>query len=93
MQAPGGWAGAAWATTDQQPAAPNDRQPHPHVLFSLSLCRHLADGLGSLGNPIGSPGDKIKVGLFRLKSLLGSLDDLLAAPETTIYRRLKVCSF
>ncbi|KAI7843455.1 hypothetical protein COHA_002933 [Chlorella ohadii] len=51
--------------------------------------RHLADGLGSLGNPIGTPTDKIKVGLFRLKSLLGSLDDLLAAPETTILQRLK----
>lgn len=48
------------------------------------------DGLGSLGNPIGSPADKIKVGIFRLKSLLGSLDDLLAAPETTILQRLKV---
>lgn len=52
--------------------------------------RHLADGLGSLGNPIGSPLDKLRVGLFRLKSLLGSLDDLLAAPETTTLQRLQV---
>jgi hypothetical protein len=53
-------------------------------------CRHLADGLASLGNPIGSPVDKLLVGLFRLKTLLGSVDDLLRAPETTIEQRLQV---
>lgn len=61
-----------------------------HLWFIVTYGRHLVDGLGSLGNPIGTPGDKIKVGIFRLKSLLGSLDDLLAAPETTILQRLKV---
>ena len=53
--------------------------------------RHLVDGLLSLPNPVGSPLDKVNVGLFRLKALLGSVDDLWAAPETTILERLKVC--
>ncbi|PSC76748.1 Amine oxidase family [Micractinium conductrix] len=53
--------------------------------------RHMVDALGSLSpsHPIGSPADKIKVGLFRLKSLLGSLEDLLAAPEVTTLQRLR----
>ncbi|KAL4425251.1 hypothetical protein ABPG75_009267 [Micractinium tetrahymenae] len=51
--------------------------------------RHLADGLGSLGNPIGSVGDKLLVGVFRLKSLLGSVDDLLRAPEMSTLQRLQ----
>lgn len=51
--------------------------------------RHLADGLGSLTNPIGTPIDKIKVGLYRLRTLLGSLDALLSAPETTTLQTLK----
>lgn len=72
-------------------AARSNRGITPFPFHSiLPYHRHLADGLGSLGNPIGTPTDKIKVGLFRLKSLLGSLDDLLAAPETTILQRLKV---
>lgn len=52
----------------------------------------MVDALGSLSpsHPIGSPADKIKVGLFRLKSLLGSLEDLLAAPEVTTLQRLRV---
>lgn len=51
--------------------------------------RHLVDGLASLGNPIGSAADKVMVGMFRLKSLLGSVDDLLRAPETTTLQRLQ----
>ncbi|KAL4854581.1 4-substituted benzoates-glutamate ligase [Chlorella vulgaris] len=62
-----------------------DLQP----FYAGALVRHLADGLASLGNPIGSPVDKLLVGLFRLKSLLGSVDDLLRAPETTIEQRLQ----
>lgn len=56
----------------------------------VPLCRHPADGLASLANPIGSPQDKLLVGLFRLKSLLGSVDELLKAPETSIEQRLQV---
>ncbi|KAL4435625.1 hypothetical protein ABPG77_002588 [Micractinium sp. CCAP 211/92] len=55
--------------------------------------RHLVDGLASLGNPIGSAGDKVLVGAFRLKSLLGSVDDLLRAPETTTLQRLQAEGF
>jgi len=51
--------------------------------------RHLVDGLASIPNPVGSPADKINVGLFRLKSLLGSVDDIFKAPETTILKRLQ----
>lgn len=51
--------------------------------------RHVFDGLGSLTNPIGSVGDKLLVGLFRLKSLLGSVDDLLKAPEMSTLQRLQ----
>jgi hypothetical protein len=32
----------------------------------------------------------MQVGLFRLKSLMGSLDDQLKAPETSILERLQV---
>jgi len=52
--------------------------------------RHFVDGLLSLGNPIGSAADKINVGVFRLKSLLGPLDAILDKPETTTLERLKV---
>ncbi|GFR40132.1 hypothetical protein Agub_g688, partial [Astrephomene gubernaculifera] len=57
--------------------------------------RHPVAGLASLvgGNPVGSPTDKIRVGLFRLKSLLGSVEDLLARPETTTEERLKAEGF
>ena len=52
--------------------------------------RHLWDGLASLGNPIGSPLDKLNVGIFRLKALLGDTYDLLSRPETTTMQRLRV---
>lgn len=55
--------------------------------------RHFTDGLASLPNPIGTPVDKIKVGIFRLKSLLGSVDDLFKAPETSILDRLRAEGF
>jgi hypothetical protein len=61
-----------------------------HPLACGTARRHFADGIGSLGNPIGSPVDKLLVGLFRLRSLLGSLEDLLRQPETTTLQRLKV---
>jgi phytoene dehydrogenase-like protein len=47
------------------------------------------DGLLSLTNPVGSVADKINVGVFRLKSLLGTWDELLQRPETTIEARLR----
>ena len=53
--------------------------------------RHLADGLASLANPVGTPGDKLRVGLLRLRSLLASGEGLLAAEEeTTTLERLRV---
>eukprot|EP00882_Tetradesmus_deserticola_P030382 GHRQ01034105.1.p1 GENE.GHRQ01034105.1~~GHRQ01034105.1.p1 ORF type:complete len:206 (+),score=38.72 GHRQ01034105.1:308-925(+) len=52
--------------------------------------RHFVDGLMSLSNPIGSVGDKVNVGLFRLKALLGPLDAIFDKPETTIVERLRV---
>ncbi|GIL82041.1 hypothetical protein Vretimale_1587 [Volvox reticuliferus] len=55
--------------------------------------RHFADGLASLPNPVGTPLDKVMVGVFRLKSLLGSVEELLARPETTIAERLKAEGF
>jgi phytoene dehydrogenase-like protein len=55
--------------------------------------RHFLDGLASIPNPIGSPADKINVGVFRLKSLLGSVDDIFKAPETTILKRLQLEGF
>jgi hypothetical protein len=44
----------------------------------------------SLTNPIGSVADKVNVGLFRLKTLLGPLDAIFEKPETTILERLRV---
>ncbi|KAK9815902.1 hypothetical protein WJX72_011660 [[Myrmecia] bisecta] len=55
--------------------------------------RHFADGLLSLPNPVGSIPDKVNVGLFRVKSLMGSLEDLLRAPETTTLKRLQAEGF
>ena len=55
--------------------------------------RHLADSIGTLTNPIGTPMDKILVGIFRLKSLLGSVEEVLKAPETTTLERLQVEGF
>lgn len=52
--------------------------------------RHFADGLASLSNPIGSVADKVNVGLFRLKTLLGPLDAIYSKPETTTLARLQV---
>ena len=54
--------------------------------------RHLFDALGSLtpANPIGSPADKILVGIKRTLLLLRSVEDILRdADETTIEDRLR----
>lgn len=51
--------------------------------------RHPLDGVLSLLNPTGTVGDKVNVGIFRLKSTLGSLEDLLQRDETTTMERLK----
>lgn len=55
--------------------------------------RHPVDGVLSLTNPVGSVLDKVLVGVVRLKSLLGSPDEILARPETTIAERLKAEGF
>lgn len=59
--------------------------------------RHLGDGVASLPNPVGTPLDKALVGLFRLKSLLKSPEEIFSAPETSILSRLQVlldlCNF
>jgi hypothetical protein len=52
--------------------------------------RHFVDGLLSLTNPIGSVVDKVNVGVFRLKTLIGPLDAIFEKPETTILERLRV---
>lgn len=52
--------------------------------------RHPLDGVQSLFNSTGTVGDKVNVGAFRLKSELGSLEDLLQRDETTTMDRLKV---
>jgi len=45
--------------------------------------RHPLDGVASLGNPVGSPLDKARVGLLR------PVDAILAAPETSTLERLR----
>lgn len=45
--------------------------------------RHPAAGVASLPNPVGSPFDKALVGLFRIKALLKSPDEVLNSPERT----------
>lgn len=58
--------------------------------------RHLVDGLASLFNPIGSVIDKLRVGVFRVKSVLGyaSNDEILREPnETTTLVRLRAEGF
>lgn len=79
----------------RQPSAPRSAtaaaQPTaPWCCRVADPLRHFADGIGSLLNPIGSVADKVNVGLFRLKSLLGSLEDLYSAPEVTTQQRLRV---
>ena len=52
--------------------------------------RHLLDGIGSLINPIGTPLDKIRVGVYRSKTLLSGVEQILSAePEMTILDCLK----
>jgi phytoene dehydrogenase-like protein len=53
--------------------------------------RHPLDALATLApaHAVGSPLDKLRVGLLRAKCLLGSVDSLLAAPETSIAVALK----
>jgi phytoene dehydrogenase-like protein len=58
--------------------------------------RHLADGLASLFNPIGSVLDKIRVGVFRVKSVLGYInnDEVLSeGNETTTLVKLRAEGF
>ena len=57
--------------------------------------RHQVDGLLSLPNAVGSPLDKVNVGVFRLKTLLSSVEATLAKEETTTLQRLRVgtCPF
>ena len=52
--------------------------------------RHLPDSLGTLLNPVGSVGDKVNVGWYRLKSGKGTLDTVLTNPETTTLEALQV---
>ena len=52
--------------------------------------RHLPDSLGTLLNPVGSVGDKVNVGWYRLKSTKGTLDTVLTNHETTTLKALQV---
>ena len=54
--------------------------------------RHPLDGVLSLGNLVGSPVDKARVGLLRAKTLTRSVDATLAAPETSTLQRLQACA-
>ena len=53
--------------------------------------RHPVDALRSLSaeHPIGSVFDKLLVGILRLQSLVGSVDDLYARPDVPIAARLQ----
>ena len=57
--------------------------------------RHPVDAVLSLSpsHPVGSPIDKVLVGVVRLQSLIGDCYDILSAPETTIMDRLKGAGF
>lgn len=55
--------------------------------------RHPLDGVQSLPNPIGSPLDKVNVGLFRTKTLFSTPAGLLTQPETTTLQRLQAEGF
>ena len=51
--------------------------------------RHPLDGVASLGNLVGSPLDKARVGLLRAGTLLRPVNAILAAPETSTLERLR----
>ncbi|XP_078429633.1 FAD/NAD(P)-binding oxidoreductase family protein [Wolffia australiana] len=55
--------------------------------------RHPIDGLLSLLNPIGTPADKVRVGLARLRAAVRADPDLLTAPELPIRSRLAADGF
>lgn len=55
--------------------------------------RHPVDGVLSLSNPIGSPLDKVKVGLLRFQTLLSSNEQIFAAQETTTEEALRLYGF
>ncbi|GAB4818232.1 hypothetical protein N2152v2_005278 [Parachlorella kessleri] len=59
----------------------------------LAVSGHLVDGLASLPNPVGSPADKLLVGLYRLKALLGTPDAILREDETSILAALRAEGF
>jgi hypothetical protein len=54
--------------------------------------RHPVDATLSLLNPIGSAIDKVRVGVFRLKALLGPQEAIFTADETSTEQRLRVRS-
>ena len=51
--------------------------------------RHFGDGVASVPNPVGTPLDKVLVGLFRLRSLLKSPEQIFAGAETSTLARLQ----
>lgn len=55
--------------------------------------RHPLDGVASIPNAIGSPLDKVRVGLVRLSAVAQSSDGIFKAEETTIENRLRNLSF
>ena len=66
---------------------------HPLRAGALQVAdpaRHLPDSVGTLLNPVGSVGDKMNVGWYRLKSTKGTLDTVLTNPETTTLKALEV---
>eukprot|EP00884_Botryococcus_braunii_P017120 jgi/Botrbrau1/4091/Bobra.152_3s0041.2 len=57
--------------------------------------RHFLDAVKSLvdGNPIGTPQDKLLVGLFRITSLFKPVDVILSSEEMTTLERLEAEGF
>ena len=52
--------------------------------------RHLVDSVGTLLNPVGTVVDKLRVGLFRLKVLTKTQEDIDSASQTTTLQYLRV---
>jgi phytoene dehydrogenase-like protein len=73
--------------------------PEAHIRFRGRF-HHVADpwrrpsvALMSLGRPIGSLADKLRLGLMSRRILRGSVEELLARPETTTLEALRAEKF
>lgn len=68
------------------------------LLMALEMCRvadpfrHLVDSVGTLFNPMGTVVDKLRVGVFRLKVLMKTQEEIDTSPQTTTLQYLRVRS-